>query len=72
MQQITSLICIYLYILRKVGILMKIVLEFLFKELLSLAIEYGVNWLILNDHIYILIIIVSFIVLCFVGTRDKK
>lgn len=72
MQQITSLICIYLYILRKVGIFMKIVLEFLFKELLSLAIEYGVNWLILNDHIYILIIIVSFIVRCFVGTRDKK
>ncbi len=51
---------------------MKIILEFLFRKLLSLAIEYGVNWLILNDHIYILIIIVSFIVRCFVETRDKK
>lgn len=51
---------------------MKIVLEFLFKELLSLAIEYGVNWLILSDHIYILIIIVSIIVSCLVETFDKK
>lgn len=51
---------------------MKMILEFLLKELLSLAIEYGINWLILNDHIYILIIIVSFIVRCFVETRDKK
>lgn len=51
---------------------MKTILEFLFRELLSLAIGYGVNWLILNDHIYILIIIVSFIVRCFVETRDKK
>lgn len=72
MQQITPLICIYLYILRKVGRIMKIVLEFLFKELLSLAIEYGVNWLILSDHIYILIIIVSIIVSCLVETFDKK
>lgn len=51
---------------------MKTILEFLFRELLSLDIEYGVNWLILNDHIYILIIIISFIVRCFVGTCDKK
>lgn len=51
---------------------MKIILEFLFKELLFLVIEYGINWFILNDYIYILIIIVSFIVCCFVEICDKK